>query len=941
MRRRFSGLFVAVFLLTLSSTIIFAKEHSVKASFMKTPLSFIKNDGQKDPSILYFEQGTGHITSFTKDGISFTLSKMAKVKDAKQTPEVVTLTPLNASPFTIEAIDKREGKINYLIGNDSKKWKTNIPTYGAILYKNIYPGIDVKFYGTNSQLEYDIIVSPQADPSKVRFSYKGIEKLSLTPTGDLDISLKEGSLLQKKPIIYQSINGIRKEIEGKFILAGTAYGFEVGLYDKNHPLVIDPVLIYSTYLGGYYSDDALGIAVDSSGSAYVAGQTDSNGFPTQDPYQGAYGGGDYDAFVTKFDSSGNLVYSTYLGGGLEDCVNAIAVDSSGNAYVTGYTFSTNFPTQNAFQGSNAGSSDAFVTKLNPEGNGIVYSTYLGDQSLDIAYGVAVDSSDNAYVAGYTSSTDFPTQNPYQGSYGGGTYDAFVAKLSSSGSELIYSTYLGGYDLDCANAIAVDSSGSAYVAGQTCSTNFPTQNAYQGSNKGGCDAFVTKFNSSGSALVYSTYLGGNHDDLAWSIAFDTSGNAYVVGITASTNFPTQNAYQGSNKGGSDAYHVGDYDAFVTKFNSSGSALVYSTYLGGSGYDEAFGIKVDSSGSAYVAGYTASTNFPTQNAYQESFGGGNYDAFVTKLHPAGNQLVYSTYIGGYDLDCANTIAVDSSGNAYLAGVTASDNFPTYNAYQGSHASGYPYDAFVTKISPMSFLSIQKDGLGTVTSDTPGINCGGDCSEIYQEGTVVTLTASADPGFVFRGWSGGGCSGTALCVVTINANTTVTATFTLRPVLSPEEGTITTQITVAGSDFGIKKGKLLIGNTATKIITWTPSSITCEVTKPLLPDLYSVTLTLKEPKGVAPITISGAFTMMAPDIGTVSPDTGAEGTPITISGSYFGSKKGKVYLGEKKCKVSSWSMNTITFFVPKKMPSDSYNITVTNKIGSDILTNGFTIP
>jgi hypothetical protein len=672
---------------------------AIKVSYMKLPLSFIKNEGQKDASVLFYEQGTGHATVFTNKGISHSLGSGKA--------DMITLTPLNASPFTVEALDMKEGKVNYFTGKDLKNWKTNIPTYGAILYKGIYPGIDMKIYGTNNQLEYDLIVSPGADPSQICLSYTGAENLSITQEGDLAIDLKEGSILQKKPVLYQTINNTRKDIEGRFVLAdATTYHFEIGPYDSSHPLVIDPVLAYSTYLGGNGSDTARAIAVDSSGNVYVAGGTSSTNFPNQSPYQGT-NAENGDAFITKFNPSGSaLVYSTYLGGNGSDTARAIAVDSLGNVYVAGATASTNFPTQSPIQGAYAGSTDAFVAKLNPSGSALVYSTYLGGNSNDHALAIAADSSGNAYVAGPTQSTNFPTHSPFQGTNAGGVRDAFVAKLNPSGSA-VYSTYLGGNGYDEAYAIAADSSGNAYVAGQTQSTNFPTQGAYQGALAGVMDAFITKFNPSGSALVYSTYLGGSDGEDVYAIAVDSSGNAYVAGDTWSTNFPTQNPYQGTNAGGYS-------DAFITKFNPAGSALVYSTYLGGSDGDEAYAIVVDPSGNTYVAGLTYSTDFPTQNPYQGTLEGGACDAFVTKLDPAGSALVYSTYLGGNGYEEARAIAVDSSGNAYAAGYTSSTNFPTQSPYQGTNAGSY--DAFVTKLTtPVLYATFPGTGLYQYNNST----------------------------------------------------------------------------------------------------------------------------------------------------------------------------------------------------------------------------------
>ncbi len=361
--------------------------------------------------------------------------------------------------------------------------------------------------------------------------------------------------------------------------------------------------------------------MDSAGNAYVTGYTGSSNFPTKNPFQGARAGS-YDAFVTKLSPTGSaLVYSTYLGGGGSDVGDGIVVDSTGNAYVSGQTTSTNFPTKNPFRAANAGGFDAFVTKLSPTGSALVYSTYLGGNGYDYAYGIALDSARNAYVTGYTHSTNFPTKNPFQGVYPGGYYTAFVTKLSPTGSALVYSTYLGGSYADVAYGIAVDSTGNAYVTGSTGSANFPTKNPFQGVSAGNFDAFVTKLSPTGSALVYSTYLGGNSVDAAYGIALDSAGNAYVTGYTHSTTFPTKNPFQPAHA----------FDAFVTKLSPTGSALVYSTYLGGSnGSDIGYGIAVDSTGHAYVSGQTNSTNFPTKNPFQAA-NAGNYDAFVTKLSP----------------------------------------------------------------------------------------------------------------------------------------------------------------------------------------------------------------------------------------------------------------------------------------------------------------------
>ncbi len=484
--------------------------------------------------------------------------------------------------------------------------------------------------------------------------------------------------------------------------------------------MIDPVLTYSSYLGGSRHESGQSIAVDSAGNAYVTGDTTSADFPTASPLQPSFGAGIGEVFVTKLNASGSgLVYSTYLGGGAGNWGTGIAVDSSGNAYVVGNTTSTDFPTAKPFQAINKASPNAryssFVAKLNAEGNRLLYSTYLGGSVENWGYGIAVNSSGNAYVTGSTLSADFPTAAPFQADNKATpkteTVTAYVAKLNSAGSALVYSTYLGGSDGDSGQGIAVDSRGNAYVTGYTSSADFPTVKPVQASNRGDFDAFVAKLNPDGSALVYSTYLGGGGVDYGYAIAVDSFGNAYVTGRTYSADFPTANPLQAS--------YGGELDAFVAKLNAAGSALVYSTYLGGSRYDEGNSIAVDSSGNAYVTGVTFSINFPTASAFQATCGGcSSYaDAFVAKLNAIGSALVYSTYLGGSGVNYGYGIAVDSFGNAYVTGETSSTGFPVaYPLQPSAHGS---FDVFVTKISsaanPVSTVRrTEREGAHTADAD-----------------------------------------------------------------------------------------------------------------------------------------------------------------------------------------------------------------------------------
>jgi len=483
--------------------------------------------------------------------------------------------------------------------------------------------------------------------------------------------------------------------------------------------VIDPVLIYSTYLGGSNTDEGYGIAVDATGNCYVTGDTYSTDFPTQDPLYPNNAGG-WDVFVTSLSPSGDaLIYSTYLGGSNSDYSYGIAVDATGNCYVTGCTSSTDFPTQYPLYPNNAGGWDVFVTSLSPSGDALIYSTYLGGSSSDYGYGIAVDATGNCYVTGCTYSTDFTTQDPLYPN-NAGYYDVFVTSLSPSGDALIYSTYLGGSSYDSGRSIAVDATGNCYVTGCTYSTDFTTQDPLYPNNAGDYDAFVTSLSPSGDALIYSTYLGGSNSDYSYGIAVDATGNCYVSGWTLSSDFPTRDPLYPNNAGG--------WDVFVTSLSPSGDALIYSTYLGGSSSDYSYGIAVDATGNCYVSGWTLSSDFPTRDPLYPNNAGG-YDAFVTSLSPSGDALVYSTYLGGGSNDCGYGIAVDATGNCYVTGCTESTDFPTQDPLYPNNAGGN--DAFVCKISSVAPAPVSV----TLVPDDTVITKGGTL------GVDVTITNNTD--------------------------------------------------------------------------------------------------------------------------------------------------------------------------------------------------------
>ena len=696
-----------------------ADQTKLAQSYGRLPVSFEANQGQSNAQVKFLARGPGYALFLTPTEAVLSLQKTQplskfrrghsdKPRDPKGTVLRMHWAGANRTPRVIGQ-EKLPGKVNYLLGKDPSKWRTGVPTYAKVKYEAVYPGVDLLYYGNQRQLEYDLVLAPGADPHALTLSFEGADRLEIDPRGELVVHTAGGDLRMHKPLIYQKAEGVRQPIGGGYVRKNERQvGFQVAAYERARPLVIDPVLVYSTYLGG--SDDfnqGVGIAVDRFGQAYVTGLTGSTDFPTENPLQSALGGFG-DAFVAKLNRAGSqLVYSTYLGGSSGDLGLGIAVDHSGQAYVTGSTDSTDFPTQDPLQSALGGFSDAFVAKLNRAGSQLVYSTYLGGTDNDDGSGIAVDHSGRAYVTGRTNSTDFPTHDALQ-PVSGGHPDAFVAKLNRAGSKLVYSTYLGGTALDDGSDIAVDHSGRAHVTGFTRSTDFPIENPLQSALGGFSDAFVAKLNRAGSKLVYSTYLGGTGGDDGgfnkglrvgeWGIgiAVDRFGQAYVTGFTRSTDFPIENPLQSALGGFS--------DAFVAKLNRAGSKLVYSTYLGGTGGDGGNGIAVDRFGQAYVTGFTGATDFPIENPLQSALGGFS-DAFVAKLNRAGSKLVYSTYLGGTGGDGGNGITVDHSGWAYVTGSTNSTDFPIQNPLQSAFGGGFD-DAFVAKICD----SIKRDEDGS---------------------------------------------------------------------------------------------------------------------------------------------------------------------------------------------------------------------------------------
>jgi len=668
-------LFIPV-LIILVGLVIFSfikKDHSSQAAqaLAKLPVSFIENRGQIKGDYPFYAQGSGYRFLFSPQGITYAFAH-------DKTPIQLSFPGANPQPI-ISGGQKLEGKINYLRGKDQSQWKTNLSTYGEVTYKDLYPGIDYVVLGKKQGLELEFHIKPEANPNQIRMAYtEGVEQLEISQVGDLVIKTKGGDLIEKKPYVYQEIKGKRIEIASRYWTQGKEYGFYLGSYDPQYNIVIDPTLIYSTYLGGSYYERDSSITVDGDGNALVTGYTYSSDFPLLNAFQPSISG-EEDVFVTKIASDGTVVYSTYLGGSGSEYDFSITVDGDGNALVTGYTESSDFPLLNAFQPSFGGEKDVFVTKIASDGT-VVYSTYLGGSGSEYYSSITVDGDGNALVTGSTSSSDFPLLNAFQPSNSGET-DVFVTKIASDGT-VVYSTYLGGSGYEYDSSITVDGDGNALVTGSTSSSDFPLLNAFQPSFGGEKDVFVTKIASDGT-VVYSTYLGGSGYEYGYSITVDGDGNALVTGLTYSSDFPLLNAFQPSISG--------EEDVFVTKIASDGT-VVYSTYLGGSSFEYGSSITVDGDGNALVTGYTYSSDFPLLNAFQPSFGGGG-DIFVTKIASDGT-VVYSTYLGGSGSEYGYSITVDGDGNALVTGYTYSSDFPLLNAFQPS-ISGEE-DVFVTKIA-----------------------------------------------------------------------------------------------------------------------------------------------------------------------------------------------------------------------------------------------------
>jgi hypothetical protein len=704
------------------------------------PMTFEPNQGQAEAAVKFLARGRGYglflAPTETVLVLAPTAGRPRLPRATAPEPVVVRMRLLGADPAaSLVGVEPLPGRSHYLLGPPDQ-WRRSVPAFARVRYDDVYPGVSLVFYGSERQLEYDFVVAPGADPAAIELGFEGADGVSVDGDGDLVLATGAGELRLHRPLVYQEADGERRRVDGGYVLDGGRVRFRVAAWDATRPLVIDPVLGYSTFLGGSSNDQGLGIAVDGAGNAYVTGSTISSNFPISSVPAQLKRAGVTDAFVTKLGPNGTLVYSTFLGGSGDDAGNAIAVDGAGNAYVAGTTNSTNFPVVGAFQSTLRGGNDAFVAKLDPSGGTLVYSTYLGSNTDDFGNGIAVDGLGNAYVTGSTASAGFPNNGAVTclGTKRTGD-DAFVAKLDASGATVGYCRFVGGAGVDAGQGIAADAAGNVWFVGATTSSDLPVQAAVQPTFGGRVDGFVGKLDP-GGAVVYLSYLGGSGTDLALGVAVDATGNAYVTGSTDSADFPTVAPLQPSLAGGD--------DAFVTKLNPTGSVLVFSTYLGGSGDDAGNGIAVHPvDSSVFVAGSTRSVDFPVLSPIQPALAG-RLDAFVARLNAAGGALVFSTYLGGAGDDAAQALAADADGVVYLTGSTTSTTFPTASPIQS--AAGL-LDAFVTQIAEGGIVQFTASGYqvaenaGTVTLS---VQRTGDVSAVATVDFVIsdgTASAGAD--------------------------------------------------------------------------------------------------------------------------------------------------------------------------------------------------------
>ncbi len=879
-----------------------ATQVRVKADYARLPLSF--EQAPEGNAIKYLAHGSGYTLYVSETGVVLALRQPGSSRTKGADPTVLRMQIVNGDASAAMALlDEQPGKSNYFIGNDPSKWRTGVPHYGRVAARGVYPGVDLVYHGNQGQLEYDFEVAPGASPGAIRLALEGARDIRVDAQGNLVVSVAGGDVVFHAPVAYQETNGMRRIVPSSYRLRNNRVGFRLAKYDTRRPLVIDPTLAYSTYLGGSSIDGANSIAIAPDDTAFVTGGTFSTNFPVVHPVL-PYGG-DEDAFVGKVSSDGStLLYATYLGGTNQDYGSGIAVDTFGDAYVTGSTDSPDFPVTPLVFDTLCGSDgkcgasynvngdivfNGFVTELNPAGSSLAYSSFIGGYQETEGNAIAIDSAHDAYITGEIGPPILCVQNcpayyfvvdgGFQGA-NGGAGDAFVLKVDATASDALYSSYLGGADEDIGFGIAADASENAYVTGLTYSSQsetppFPiTGNALQSTYGGGGDAFLVKVNTNttGSAsLLYSSYIGGNALDQGSGIVVDSSNNAYITGTTTSTaatlgfKVPA-GVYQADCA--LDTLGQCEGDAFIAKLNptlSGAASLLYFTYFGGSEAEAGYGLALDPSNNVYVTGSTDSSDLPvTSDVFQSQYGGGDADAFVAELTLAGKgtaDLDYSSYLGGSNTDTGYGIAVDISGNAYVAGQTCSNDFPVADAFQS--APGGSCDAFVSKVSTLPGITISPSGL-TFPTENLGATSQPQVITVTNIGTTsvtissITISGTISGEFAQTNTCGSSLAAAATCTISVtftpSANGVQKGTVTLTDSAPGSPQTInitgsTASVTVTNSS-GTPISTLAFGNQAVGVAS-APQDV-------VVTNVGSAALTISS------VTVSGAFAESTTDNG-----------------------------------------------------------------------------
>jgi hypothetical protein len=670
---------------------VFISAASAIARNPSVPSFFVENSGQAPEEVKFMLRRTASTAFFSNRCVTLALPGGS----LSMRFEGASLRPV------LGGREKLSATANFFEGNDPKRWRDRVPMYRQLVYRDLWPGIELVYSTSTENFKSEFLIAKGASPASIRWRYGPEADVAIEADGSLLIKSGGQSVREQAPVVYQVVETKHVPVVGSYEIARDgSVGFRLGKYDVSRELIIDPVIVFTSMLGGYSQDQATAIATDTFGNILVAGFTSSTSFPVTAASRQPQSGGSADAFVAKFGGNGSyLIFCSFLGGNGDDRATGVAVDGMGNIYLTGHTGSSNFPLASAVQGVLRGSEDAFITKLTPSGSRIIYSTYLGGSGVDSGNAIAVDGYGQAYIGGDTSSTDFPILSGISSTNQGGQ-DGFVTKLTAAGTAIVYSTYLGGTAADHIASIAINTAGNVYVAGFTFSSNFPIVQAVQPTSGGNQDAFVTELTPTGVGIVFSTYLGGSSGytglpEEAHAIAIDAAGKIYVAGTTSSINFPvTSNALQ-------PLYAGGNLDGFLTQYSANGQKMTYSSFIGGTGLDTVNAIAVDSFGYVTVAGETSSSDFPNLRGVQKQLNG-NYDAFVSKFLFSGStcSLINSSFLGGSGADIAAGVSLNGTGDTLLAGFTGSTDLatsvplPATRAFQNTNLG--LTNAFVSKIA-----------------------------------------------------------------------------------------------------------------------------------------------------------------------------------------------------------------------------------------------------